>query len=93
MDFDFRHVAVPFRMQPGLQRLAPATPQGMGAAPPAGMSAGPTAAAPAHDDPDAGASTLSLPHEHALARALGRGAESDAILRDTLEALLERFGL
>ena len=29
----------------------------------------------------------------ALARALGRGAESDAILRDTLEALLERFGL
>jgi len=23
MDFDFRHIAVPFRMQPGLQRLAP----------------------------------------------------------------------
>lgn len=27
MDFDFRHIAVPFRMQPGLQRLAPGTPQ------------------------------------------------------------------
>jgi hypothetical protein len=23
MDFDFRHIAVPFRMQPGLQRMAP----------------------------------------------------------------------
>jgi dimethylamine monooxygenase subunit A len=27
MDFDFRHIAVPFRMQPGLHRLAPGTPQ------------------------------------------------------------------
>lgn len=25
MDFDFRHIAVPFRMQPGLQRMAPGT--------------------------------------------------------------------
>ncbi|WP_298924566.1 heme-dependent oxidative N-demethylase subunit alpha family protein [uncultured Ramlibacter sp.] len=27
MDFDFSHIAVPFRMQPGLTRLAPGTPQ------------------------------------------------------------------
>jgi hypothetical protein len=27
MDFDFNRIAVPFRMQPGLQRLAPGTPQ------------------------------------------------------------------
>ncbi len=26
MDFDFRHIAVPFRMQPGLQRMAPGDP-------------------------------------------------------------------
>ncbi len=27
MEFDFNHIAVPFRMQPGLSRLAPGTPQ------------------------------------------------------------------
>lgn len=46
-------------------------------------------------NPDVGARavTAQIVGAVALARALGRGAESDAILRDTLEALLERLGL
>lgn len=48
-----------------------------------------------HRDPEASARavTAQIVGAVALARALGPGAESDAILNDTLEALLERFAL